>query len=280
MKKITVLALVVVLMVALSVPAFAYQTIPSSVSWWVAYDNEVHLHVPSTSTELAARKTFLNDWLSSPARLLMYHPANNTYGFYILKDDFKSQGYFLANSTKNNILQIRPYYKTDGWSLDGDPRYRFLAITASGAWTGNPDSWSRGTLEGYAIVGTAFANGYSDVLSSWQKGSPVYSGDDIFVKLPDNFAICDDGGVFGTHEEPTTDPGSGSSSEPNSGGGEVVIPPADGVYVTYDTSVWSRIFLPYMKLSMGSSTDVGLSILAIIMGILVVIMIVRQFSKA
>lgn len=57
-----------------------------------------------------------------------------------------------------------------------------------------------------------------------------------------------------------------------------IIPQGDPNFVPYDTSVWEQ-FLAYVSGNIGSATNIGLLIFAVIFGIRLVVLIVRRFTK-
>lgn len=270
MKKLIALVLVVMLMVAMAVPSFAYSIseLPSGV--FKIQNEDFYIGELQTSKLNATQKAFMQEWLSTDSGMILCEPKSNILTFAIVKNGsgFKYEVKALpTHSDGPATISIAQN------PLGSSKNLRMLHFNLSDLSPKNSDVV---TTVGNVTFSYLISSSYLNNNPSQMKG---FVSSTYIAEKWNRLIVYDDGGLLG-EAPPDPDPGSGSSSESNSGGGEVVIPPADGVYVTYDTSTWSRIFLPYMKMSIGSSTDAGLSILAIIMGILVVIMIVRKFSKA
>lgn len=88
-------------------------------------------------------------------------------------------------------------------------------------------------------------------------------------------SMYDDGQYFGT-----LDTGGGSSSAAPPDPVFPVVPEGDPEFVPYDTAVWTDRFVPWVKQSIGSSTNIGLLIFAVILAIIIVPRIIKKFAKS
>lgn len=105
-----------------------------------------------------------------------------------------------------------------------------------------------------------------------KEASDSFPYDATFVEGINSIQITDD--LEGEPEpEPEPDP------KPPYNPQLPTIPEGNPEYVPYDTSIWEK-FLTHIKGNIGSSTSVGFLILAAILGVLIVIRVVRKFSKA
>lgn len=257
MKKIISLVLVVFLMASLSVSSFAFTVTDVNNPLVTIEDDDLHIGTLITSGLTEPQRLHMLEWLSSDYGLCFYNPNTEQLNFCIVRENFDDfdiqasgkQVYLVAKTGKNVPFHTLSFRK-DGTRSTYSTAGKFLPKSSDSS--------------AYYLLGSSFINKIRSDLKT--KLNATNTIDYL------NMVITDDDGLLQPTDPDPEEP-------PPTGGGEVVIPPADGVYVTYDTSAWSRIFLPFVKQSIGSSTNAGLSILAIIMGILVVIMIVRKFSR-
>lgn len=268
MKKILSVVFAFVLVFSLSVTSFAYYKMPSGTPHYSEVDGNTHLGVFGSLNATPEERAFFKEWMVSNYSLLTYDPAGGFYHFFIFRDDFPST-FKLYYYTGSEAVDKN---KMHAFAGDGKEFYYKKVSMQNGRISSPITEWklSRSHLRlGYFFNGSflsAYSNGYF-TSSNYTSFTP-YTGTDGFIDYIGKLHITDDGDLFAQEPEEPSDPG----------GGTVVIPPSDGVYVTYDTSVWLG-FLSMVKSSIGTTTNTGLIIFAFIMSILVTIVIVRKFSK-
>lgn len=274
MKKVVSVLVLLMLSVCMAVPAAAYYTIPSTVSYWYEEGGDTYLGTLPTSTLPDSAKDFLREWLTSDYSLLTYRPpSSNTFDFYIFHPDCDTDmemSLYNKSSTYKNQVEVN---RTGSVNF----KYKVLSFKfESGSFLTTTNEWENWNSGSGRVLGYIIAGGYMqdhEIMDSEGSTTP-YTGTDCYVDFSGLLYLVDDDGLF-------SDDGS-SSSEPSSSTPAIdfpVIPPSDSEYVPYDTTLWNS-FLDNIKQSVGSSTNIGFLVLAFIAAILIVIRVVKMFTKA
>lgn len=173
----------------------------------------------------------------------------------------------------------------------------FQAVDASGknisipfrqiAFYGNPTDSKSGEpyrSSSTSVLKASFFNVFSDTLV-WSTAFEKYDRNHLSNTYPYVWSVVQKNspiGVHFTHIPPAEKPNPPASSEPApptvSYPDFPTIGSTDNKYVPYDTTAWN-IFSEFIKGRIGAAVNIGLLVLAVIMGIFLVIRVVKMFIK-
>ncbi len=259
MRRITAVLLVVSLLMLLSITVLA-ATMPT-VGFSTENGNTV-LSVVDTASCSESQKDFLLEFMStSQPRTLTYNytSASDTHNitFAIYPSSFTAFNSTFFQEFSSSYLSIYPPSTS-----------RFMNFKyQNGSWV--PTNTIVTTVNAnQSIIARAVI--FSDIPGLPSSYQYDYSG---------NFIMRDNDGLLSSGDGES----SGGVSDPDipSAPPAVDFPIIDRVeneYVPYDTTVWNT-FLDWVKNSIGSATNIGFILFAYIFGILLVISIVRKFTK-
>ncbi|WP_101911431.1 hypothetical protein [Marasmitruncus massiliensis] len=269
MKRVLSAAVSALLVVALSVGAFASTYPLENEPMFYEQDGDTYIGTLVTSTLTNAQKDFLRAWLESDTNMLAYSRNSSlTHGqivFYI----FSSNTVLTSSSTSSDTawatLQFASGAQFSSLNFDavtgkqvGDGTYCNTSGTSRSV--GSSNSIGVGTL----ISGTIF-----------DKFSNVSLPSSALLDFEGRLYLEDDDGLLEGDEPPA------SSSEPETSEPAYEFPevqPTDNQYIAYDVTVWNRA-ADVIKQSAGNSINISWLILALVMGWLLVSRIVKKLSK-
>lgn len=264
MKKIVCIALSVIFVFALSVPAFAAagDELPKFPDTQIL-DGSHNIRTFITSTLTDEKKEFMRGFAydTHDRQMVLFKRQNHVTEGYL------DSIYFVKVNTSANLLFSGVYANYPcSFKIQGDyPFCDYVTFIKKRDET----EWKETNT---GITKSAKMVQFNSVLSAKNVNVDLSSSplSKYYWQHSSNWGWTDDNGLIDNPEEPDPDPNPTLPDLPTIG-------KIDHDLVPYDTTIWN-VFISKIKGDIGSIVNIGLVILTYLMSIFIVIKIVKQFT--